>query len=50
MFRLAEKLGRTVAELERSMSNREYGRWVALAVYDDIEARREQRRAKRKKG
>jgi hypothetical protein len=45
-FRLAERLHRTVAELEAQMSNREFLDWVALAHHDEIERRREESRAK----
>lgn len=46
--RLAERLGRTVRELEHSMSNREYQSWVALALHDQIEQEKAERDARSK--
>lgn len=46
-FRLAERLGRTVAELEESMSNAEFMRWVALAGFDHLQQQREQMKSQK---
>ncbi len=43
-FRLAERLGRTVGELEATMSNAEFVRWVGLAQHDELMAERERMR------
>ena len=45
-FKLAERLGKTVGELMRTLSSREYAEWIALANLEyeerlraDMEAR-----------
>lgn len=40
VYRLAERLGRTVAELEAGMSNREFMGWIAVAQFDELERRK----------
>lgn len=50
MIELAERLGRTVRELEENMSSAEYAEWVALNNLRAKEARRRQEMADAKRG